>query len=99
MYLNGTWLHFEKDVLYYNIKGLEKILKSFSGQTEGYWKDIEPKNKRFMIISMEEGNFVRNAAKQGEELSASDINGKFSIINGIDYKSNNASQKLIYMEV
>ncbi|MCD4819954.1 MAG: hypothetical protein K8S23_14820 [Candidatus Cloacimonetes bacterium] len=71
----------------------------FSGKTDDYWKDLEPKNKKYMIISMQEGNFIRNSAKQGEQFSATDVNGKFPILNGIDYKSNNASQKLIYMEV
>jgi hypothetical protein len=72
---------------------------SFAGVTEGYWKDVQAKGKSFLIIKMEEGNFIRNAGKGGEELSAKDVNGKFLILDGIDYKSNNAAHRLVYMEV
>jgi hypothetical protein len=74
-------------------------VKCFSGVTEGYWKDIEPKNKKCLIIKMKDTNLVRSAAQNGEELKADDVNGKFITLNGIDYKSNNASHKLIYMEI
>lgn len=74
-------------------------LKIFNGHTSSYWKDIESKGKKYMILSMEEGNFVRNAEKSGEELSRKDINGQFVIVDGIDYKSNNSAHELLYMEV
>ncbi len=73
--------------------------KIFCGQTESYWKDVEPKRKRLMIISMVAGNYLRNSGKEGEELSANDINHKFIITDGIDYKSNSQTDELIYMEV
>jgi hypothetical protein len=78
---------------------LPNHIESFSGITEGHWKDIKPKGKRFLIIHMDSGNFVRNAGKDGEELKAEDVNGKFPILDGIDYKSNNAAHQLVYMEV
>lgn len=78
---------------------LGEHLKIFKGNTEAYWKDIEPKEKRFMIINMELRNYVRGAGNFGEELSSDDINNNFVILNGIDYKSNNANQELLYMEV
>jgi hypothetical protein len=74
-------------------------VKTFSGATEGYWKDIQPKGKQFLVIKMESGNVVRNAGKNGEELKAEDVNSKFPILDGIDYKSNNAGHQLVYMEV
>ena len=81
--------------------------KRFVGTTEQYWKVIVPKKdqqnriNKCMIISMHDGNFVRNCGKQDEELSAKDINGKFFITEegGIDYKCNNYNHQLIYMEV
>ena len=70
-------------------------LHSFAGVTDGYWKDIEAKGKKYMIISMEPGNYVRSAGKAGEELSCSDVQNHFIILDGIDYKSNNAAHKLL----
>ncbi|NEP50425.1 MAG: hypothetical protein F6K65_17055 [Moorea sp. SIO3C2] len=74
-------------------------LKIFKGETKEFWKDIEPKGKRFMILGMNDGNYVRNSGKHGEELSADDINGKFVILDGIDYKSRNPDHVIGYLEV
>ena len=101
VFLNPRKLSFSTSVEFKRIEDINEAVSFsyFSGVTEGYWKDLESKEKKYMIISMEEGNFLRNIGKKGEELSASDVNGKFLILDGIDYKSNNASHKLIYMEV
>ena len=40
-------------------------IKIYSGQTDAYWKDLEPKDKIFMIISIETGNKLRNAGSNG----------------------------------
>lgn len=78
---------------------LEGNLMTFSGITDGYWKDLEPKGKQYMIISMENGDFVRAAGYSGGALSSADILNKFVIVDGIDYKSNSSTHKLLYMEV
>ena len=72
---------------------------TFAGMTDGYWKDLEPKGKRYMIISMENGDYVRSAGHSGGDLSSSDILNKFVIVDGVDYKSNSNTHKLLYMEV
>ena len=78
---------------------LGDALRSFSGNTEKYWKELEPKDKKYMIISMQEGDYVRFAGKRGEELGYADIRNQFVILDGIDYGSNNAAHQLLYMEV
>lgn len=83
----------------YFVSELEGNLVSFSGITDGYWKDLEPKGKQYMIISMGEGDYVRSAGRTGEDLSRADILNKFVIVDGIDYKSNSETRALRYMEV
>lgn len=78
---------------------LPSHVKIFCGKTDAYWKDLEPKGKTFMIISIQSGNKLRNAGANGEEFSVDDINGKFIFTDGIDYMSNSDTDKLIYMEV
>lgn len=51
-----------------------------------------------MILKMENGNYVRSAGKNGGDLASGHVNEKFVILDGIDYKSNNASHVLLYME-
>lgn len=74
-------------------------LLTFSGVTDDYWKDLEPKGKRYMIISMGNGDYVRAAGKRGGDLSSTDIQNKFVILDGVDYKSNSSYRVLRYMEV
>lgn len=78
---------------------LGENLISFAGATEGYWKDLEPKGKQYMIIKMERGNFVRSSGEIGGDQNYDDIVNSFVILDGIDYKSNSATYKLLYMEV
>jgi hypothetical protein len=74
-------------------------LNIFAGVTDGYWKDLETKGKKYMIISMGSGDYVRSAGLQGGDLASTDIENEFVIVDGIDYKSNSSSRQLLYMEV
>ncbi|WP_459992660.1 hypothetical protein [Methylosoma difficile] len=73
--------------------------QSYTGHTDGYWKDLQPKGTKCLILKMEVGNFIRNANKNGEEFNAEAVNKDFLILDGIDYKSNNADHALIYMVI
>jgi len=75
------------------------FIKTFSGETDGYWKDIEPAGKKYMVIMMGNGDYVRSAGDNGGDLNYTDVNYNFKILDGIDYKSNSASRVFYYMEV
>lgn len=114
MLMNDT---FRKYFLEGRIKGeICKIIKSedfkekmgenllcFSGVTDGYWKDLEPKGKKYMIIMMYKNcsgsNYVRSAGVTGGDLSEKDIKDNFVILDGVDYKSNSNYDEILYMEV
>ena len=81
------------------ISKLGSEVHSFSGETDGYWKDLETKGKKYMILKMEAGDYVRHAGVQNSDLDSTDINNKFEILDGIDYKCKNARHQLLYMEV
>lgn len=78
---------------------LKDNLKSFAGITDSYWKDLEPKGKKYMILGMGNGDFVRASNVSGGDLGYEDVKNKFVIVDGIDYKSNSSIRKLLYMEV
>jgi len=78
---------------------LNTDLKSFRGHTDGYWRDVEPEYRRFLILSAEPGNYVRNSGAYGHQISSDILNSGFIITNGIDYKSNNENHELLYLEV
>lgn len=106
---HSTKYYADKDQMYNEICGMIKTqnlsnelgdnLHSFAGVTDGYWKDIETKGKKYMIISMEPGNIVRSSGVHGEELHVSNIENRFVILDGIDYKSDFPTAQLVYMEV
>lgn len=81
------------------LDGLGENLKKFSGVTDGYWKDLEPAGKQYMILKMGYGNYVRSAGLLNGDLATSDVMNKFVILDGVDYKSNAAKDVLLYMEV
>lgn len=77
----------------------EILVRRYVGKTEEYWKDLEVAKTKVMVLSIPERTFVRSANKPKEELSASDVNGKFLILDGLLYKSNNPQSPIVYMEV
>lgn len=81
------------------ISKLGSEVHSFSGETDGYWKDLETKGKKYMILKMEAGDYVRHAGVQNGDLDSTATNNKFVILDGIDYKCKNACHQLLYMEV
>ena len=80
-------------------RDLGNNLHVFKGKTDGYWKDIEPNNKKCMIISIDRGDFVRSNGVVGGDLAYIDILYNFKIVDGIDYKSNFDKHEILYMEV
>lgn len=78
---------------------LNDNLKIIIENTDSYWKDIEPdESRRFMILSMGSESRVRALKDKGTELRSGDVNCKFVILKGIDFKNNN-NNRLLYMEV
>lgn len=67
--------------------------------TEDYYKDIEDSGKKYMIIHIDSGTFVRSYGNSKEELSPDDVNGKFPILDGIQYKNKSKNNTLVYLEV
>jgi hypothetical protein len=75
-------------------------IKSFAGATDGHFTHLEPGGKKCMIIKMESGNIVtKHDGGTDDELKAEDVNGKFVVLDGVDYSDKNDTDQLIYMEI
>jgi hypothetical protein len=75
-------------------------IKRFAGATDGHFTHLEPGGKKCMIIKMESGNIVtKHDGGKDDELKAEDVNGKFVILDGVDYSGKNDTDHLIYMEI
>ncbi len=89
---------------YDELSAIDKIQKNtklhtFTGITDGYWKDLEEVKTKVMVLSIPSGTFVRSVNKPKEEISAQEINGNFLSLDGLLYKSNNSSSPVVYLEV
>lgn len=81
------------------VKVLGDNVSVFDGKTDEYWKDLEVKGKKYMILGIGTRDKVRAAGDHNGDLSYDDVNNKFPIVDGIDYMSNSTTSKLMYMEV
>lgn len=84
---------------------LGEYLRENNENTNDFWRDLEPKGKKFLILgAFNNGTMylpnclVRSTGNLGEELNVSDIKDRFRILNGIDFK-NQRKDILCYMEV
>lgn len=80
-------------------ESLQPPFKYYAGNTDEYWKDIETKDKKYLIVVLEDGDFVRSSGNRDQEFKKTDVYLKFPMLEGVDYKSNNAKHMLIYLEV
>lgn len=74
-------------------------LVTFQGKTDSYWKDLEIVGTKIMVISIPSGTFIRCGKNLKEELSSENVNGKFLILDGLQYKSNDEYNPIVYMKV
>ena len=97
--INGSLTTEGKNELINEIKNLIGLI-TFKGKTDSYWKDLEGAKTKVMVISIPSGTFIRSAKNNiEEELSAKEVNGNFIILDGLQYKSNDEYNPIIYMKV
>ncbi len=70
---------------------------SNAAHEQKYWRVIGRKGENYMIIRMEDGNYVRNLEKFDEALTHENVNGHFPILNGIEYQSAFPEHKIIFL--
>lgn len=101
---SDNYKHFCKTITsQYLEENLGNSLKKYKRNTDEYWKDLEPENKKCLLLLIENRYYnvsclVRSSGKHGEELTCKDINNNFILLDGIDFK-NNREDVLYYMEV
>ena len=78
---------------------LDTDVKFCQRKDSGFVPIIEPGNK-IMVLYLSDGAYIRNSGVLYEKMSKKDVEGKFPLLNGLDYNSNGyGGYKLLYMEV
>ena len=97
--INGSLTTEGENELINEIKNLIGLI-TFQSQTDSYWKDLEDVKTKVMVISIPSGTFIRSAKNNiKEEFSDKEVNGNFLILDGLQYKSNDEYNPIIYMKV
>jgi len=79
---------------------LKPYMKSYAGDTDGMWKYLGDKEKKYLVLSISAG-----AARVGEQKDLKNdfdyraINGKYLILEGLMFKSSSSNQTILYLEV
>ena len=74
------------------VRILGKDAKFADKDTQGMWDYLESSKVKVMVIYVWDGTFVKNeGGDPREKISPSDINGKLTKFNGLEYRCNNDS--------
>jgi len=82
------------------LKALSPYTKTYEGDTDGMWKYLGDVKKSYLVLKVSEG-----AVKVGEqldlkaELTHTDLNGEYLLLDGLTFKSSSKDQSILYMEV
>ncbi len=97
------------DMYYSSLRGVNEKTKSvlgaklkfYSKNTEGHFYPVEPEGKKIMVIYISENVKVMSPiGGYDKNPFGSEINGKFEILDGIQFSSNSTSSNVLYyMEV
>ncbi len=94
-----------KDIVNYikDEKDLEEILgdnlHKYSADTEDFWDNIEPEDKKVLVLKIDTGSHIKNRKSMNEKFEYNEVNNRFRILNGLSYRSHNENDKILYMEV
>ncbi|MEM6765236.1 MAG: hypothetical protein AAF824_01330 [Bacteroidota bacterium] len=73
------------------------FMASNAAHKQKYWRVIGKKDQEYMMIRMEDGNYVRNLERFDEALTYKEVNGMFPILKGVEYQSAYPEHKIIYL--
>ena len=77
----------------------ENNLRSCSSTTAPYEKVMEESGKRYMVLKIGANDKVHSYGVRDQELCFDDVDGKFVILDGLAYMSDNDETTVYYLEV
>lgn len=77
---------------------LDGNIKIIKGNTQNIWQSIEEPEVKVMVLKIEPSAFIKAGNEFSECFSDIDVNNNFLIFNGLEYRCDNDSGELWYME-
>ncbi|WP_086287697.1 hypothetical protein [Campylobacter sp. P0085] len=105
-YLRYGYFEAISKVVYESLKfdysKLGDVIKIFNGSTDGLWRDLVASNKRVLVLGISSSTKASQIPKVGETnkpIGIDEINGKFIILNGLNFQSSNNNAYIAYVEL
>ena len=105
-YLRYGYFEAISKVVYESLKfdysKLGDVIKIFNGSTDGLWRDLVASNKRVLVLgisSLAKASRIPKDGETNEALGEEEINGKFIILNGLNFQSSNNNAYIAYVEL
>ena len=78
------------------------VIKDFNGSTDGMWRDLVAKGKRVLVLSLSgtaKASRIPGDGETNEPLGSDELNGKFIILDGLNFQSSDAKALIKYVEL
>ncbi|MDD7513837.1 MAG: hypothetical protein PUK08_01295 [Campylobacter lanienae] len=93
---------FVYESLKFDYSKLGDVIKRFDGSTEGLWRDLVASNKKVLILGISDLAKASRIPKDGETneaLGKEEIDGKFLILDGLNFQSSANTASIEYVEL
>lgn len=105
-YLRYGYFEAISKVVYESLKfdysKLGDVIKIFNGSTDGLWRDLVASNKRVLVLgisSLAKASQIPKVGETNKPIGIDEINGKFIILNGLNFQSSNNNAYIAYVEL
>lgn len=88
--------------LKFNAQDFPDVIKVFKGSTDGLWRDLVAKNKKVLVLKIEgsaKASKIPNDGETNEALGKEEIDGKFLILDGLNFQSSANTASIEYVEL
>ncbi|MDO2408418.1 hypothetical protein [Campylobacter magnus] len=88
--------------LNFNAQDFPDVIKVFNGSTDGLWRDLVAKNKKVLVLKIAgsaKASKIPNDGETNEALGKEEIDGKFLILDGLNFQSSANTASIEYVEL
>ena len=86
----------------FNAQDFPDVIKVFNGSTDGLWRDLVARNKKVLVLKIygsAKASKIPNDGETNEALGKEEIDGKFLILDGLNFQSSANTASIEYVEL
>lgn len=86
----------------FNAQDFPDVITVFNGSTDGLWRDLVARNKKVLVLKIygsAKASKIPNDGETNEALGKEEIDGKFLILDGLNFQSSANTASIEYVEL